>query len=268
MQPYSKDFQPAWWCPAAHGQTIWAGVLRPVPHVPTIRRRWELPDGDFIDIDILGAPPAAPRLIILHGLESSSGAPAVLGLIQQARSRGWGAVAISAPFDLAASVVSLGKGFSRIYQRNLVAALKQKTLQKLARFPDLVNKQALIKVRTLGEFDDLVTAPVHGFKDAKTYWAASSSTQFLGRIQRPTLLINAEDDPFLPREALPRQAVAGNKYLSAAFTATGGHIGFLTGAIPALPVSWAEEHACGFLERYLGKGNGVLESGPNLTTAL
>ena len=99
-------------------------------------------------------------------------------------------------------------------------------------------------------FDDLVTAPVHGFADADAYWKTASSAQFLPRIRRPTLLINAEDDPFLPAEALPRQAVAGNKFLTAAFTPRGGHIGFLEGSLPGFPSAWAETRAADFLAEY------------------
>ena len=293
--------------------------------MPLVRARWELPDGDFLDVDELAADASAPRLIVLHGLESSSRAPAVLGVLSQAHRRGWGGVAvnfrgcsgepnrlrrsyhggetgdlawvihrvqashpastlacvgislggnvllkwlgeqgealpqaikaaaaISAPFDLAASVRALEQGVRRLYQRRLVASLKRKTFLKLAHHPDLVDRAALHAVRTLGAFDDLVTAPVHGFSDASAYWAASSSAPWLARIRRPTLLINAADDPFLPAQALPRQAVVDNPYLTAAFTASGGHIGFLAGRWPGTPTYWAEVRAAMFLARHLG----------------
>ncbi|MBI3321065.1 MAG: hydrolase [Candidatus Omnitrophica bacterium] len=318
-------FQPAWWCRNAHLQTIWAGILRHPPRLPLARARWELPDGDFLDVDQLAAKESAPRLVVLHGLESSSRAAAVLGLLSQARQRGWGGVAInfrgcsgqpnrlrrsyhggdtadlawviarvraqhpsspivgagfslggnvllkylgeqgeavpeqvraaaaiSAPFDLAASVRALEQGFSRVYQDRLVATLKRKTFEKLTRHPDLVDRAALRTVRTLRAFDGLVTAPVHSFSDAAAYWAASSSAQFLPRIRRPTLLINAEDDPFLPAQSLPRKAVAENPFLTAAFPAFGGHIGFLAGRWPGAPTAWAEERAAGFLAGQLG----------------
>jgi predicted alpha/beta-fold hydrolase len=315
-------FEPAWWCRNAHLQTIWASMLRPAPHVRLMRARWELPDGDFLDVDELAAVEPAPRLIVLHGLESSSRAIAVLGLLREAHRRGWGGVAvnfrgcsgepnrlrrsyhggdtadlawviarmqeryppsplvcagvslggnvllkylgeqgealpkairaaaaISAPFDLAASVQALGQGFSRVYQHRLVASLKRKTFNKLTRYPDLVDRAALQAVRTLAAFDDLVTAPVHGFADATAYWAASSAASFLPRIRRPTLLVNAEDDPFLPADALPRQAVAENPFLTATFTPSGGHIGFLEGRWPGAPAAWAEAYAATFLAR-------------------
>ena len=313
-------FRPAWWCRGAHLQTIWAGILRPSPRVPLARARWELPDGDFLDVDELAADAEAPRVIVLHGLESSSRSPQVLGILHEAHRRGWGGVAmnfrgcsgepnrlrrsyhggdtadltwviarvmaqhpsspivcvgfslggnvllkylgeqgdavpeqvraaaaISAPFDLAASVDALEQGFSRGYQDRLVATLKRKTFEKLTHHPDLVDRAALRALRTLREFDDLVTAPVHGFSDAAAYWAASSSAQFLPRIRRPTLLMNAKDDPFLPAQALPSLAVAENPFLTAVFPASGGHIGFLAGRWPAAPIAWAEERAAAFL---------------------
>ena len=318
-------FRPAWWCPGAHLQTIWAAILRPAPKVPLTRERWELPDGDVLDVDLLAAGEGAPRLIVLHGLESSSRAPQVLGLLQQARRRGWGGVAmnfrgcggtpnrlprsyhggetgdlawvirrvqaahpssalgcvgfslggnvllkylgeqgealpasvraaaaVSAPVDLARSAHALERGFSRVYGRRLVESLKRKTAEKLHRFPDLVDANALQAVRTLPQFDDLVTGPIHGFTDAAAYWAASSSAAFLPRIRRPTLLINAQDDPFLPAAALPVQAVSENRFLTAEFPSAGGHLGFLAGGWPARPVAWAERQAVEFLAHYLG----------------
>ena len=311
-----SSFAPAWWCRNTHLQTI-AATFRPSPPVPLTRVRWELPDGDFLDIDELAAGPSAPRLIVLHGLESSSRAVAVLTLLHEARRRGWGAAAvnfrgcsgepnrlrrsyhggdtgdlawivsqvsarhpnsplgcvgislggnvllkylgeqgdalpaqvraaatISTPFDLAASVQTLGQGFSRVYQGRLVASLKRKTLTKLVRYPGLVDRQALSAARTLAAFDDLVTAPLHGFANAAAYWAASSSAAFLARIRRPTLLINAEDDPFLPGAALPRALVATNPLLTTAFTPHGGHVGFLADRPPR---AWAEARAAEFL---------------------
>ncbi len=317
-------FRPAWWCPSAHLQTIWAGVLRPAPRVPLTRARWELPDGDFIDVDELAGNVGAPRLILLHGLEGSSRSVQMLGMLHEAHRRGWGgiavnfrscsgilnrlrrsyhggetsdlawviaqvqaqhpsspilcagfslggnvllkylgeqgerlpeqvraAVAISAPCDLALSAHALERGFSRVYARRLVASLKRKTFEKLTRYPDLVDARALQAVRTLPEFDDLVTAPVHGFKDAADYWASSSSAAFLPRIRRPTLLINAQDDPFLPAEALPLRAVSENSFLRAEFPTSGGHLGFLQGRWPALPIAWAEMRAAEFLADYV-----------------
>jgi hypothetical protein len=161
------------------------------------------------------------------------------------------AAAISAPFDLAISVRAIEQGFSRVYMRRLLRGLKRKTLAKLWRFPDLVDRQALHALRTVSAFDELVTAPVHGFPSAAAYWAASSSGPMLSRIARPTLLINAQDDPFVPADALPREAIAGNPHLTAEFPRAGGHMGFVSGRWPGAGTSWAIERAMRFLREQL-----------------
>jgi len=161
------------------------------------------------------------------------------------------AAAISTPFDLARSAHAIEKGFSRTYMRRLVRSLKQKTRAKLEKYPGLVDWEKVAATRTLAEFDELVTAPVHGFASADEYWAASSSNRFLPKIRRPTLLINAKDDPFLPAECLPAAAVAANRFLTAEFTARGGHVGFLSGPWPGRPVCWAERRTIRFLESQL-----------------
>ena len=161
------------------------------------------------------------------------------------------AVAISAPFDLGRSAKHLERGLSRIYMRRLVQSMRRKTLKKLKIYPDLADFRKVRRARTLAQFDDAVTASIHGFQDAQAYWAASSSKSFLTKIRRPTLLINARDDPFLPEEALPEAAAANNQSLTALFTSHGGHIGFLSGNVPGRPIPWAEIQAITFLEEHL-----------------
>lgn len=169
------------------------------------------------------------------------------------------AVAISTPFDLAQSAHALERGFSRVYMARLVRSLKAKTLAKLERYPDLVDRPALAAARTLAEFDEAVTAPVHGFRSAADYWGTCSSAAFLPKIRRPTLLINAKDDPFLPESALPLAAVSANRFLTAEFPASGGHLGFLTGPWPGRFSCWAEERAIQFLESYVVPAGGTGE---------
>ena len=140
---------------------------------------------------------------------------------------------------------------SQLYMRNLVRSLKKKTFAKLARYPDLVDPARLREVRTLAEFDHVVTGPLHGFQDGQTYWQSSSSTSRLSTIRRPTLLINAEDDPFFPAEALPTRVVWGNPALRAEFVQEGGHAGFLSGVWPGHPVPWAENRTMAFLQEHL-----------------
>ncbi len=158
------------------------------------------------------------------------------------------AVAISAPFDLAASAREFERGvWNRVYMRCLVHSLKRKTMAKLRRYPGLVDRRRLAAVRTVVEFDELVTAPLHGFADAAHYWAAASCRPFLDAIRRPTLLMNAQDDPLVPARVLP--SVASNPFLVAEFPQAGGHLGFIGGAWPARPVFWAEEQALAFCRR-------------------
>ncbi len=89
-------FNPAWWCPGRHTQTIFARYFRPVPRLKMNRKRLETPDNDFLDIDLLeGSPPEAPLVIILHGLEGSSRAPYVLSFMSEIRKRNWPAAAVN-----------------------------------------------------------------------------------------------------------------------------------------------------------------------------
>ncbi len=175
--------------------------------------------------------------------EQADGAPAQLRA----------AAAISTPFDLAASAHAFEKdSFNRIYMRRLVRSLKQKAFHKLKRYPDLADHRRLAAVRTIVEFDEVVTAPLNGFADAKSYWQASSSKRFLASIRRPALLINAMDDPLVPADSLPRQEeVAKNPRLSALFTEAGGHVGFVAGEWPNQPLFWAQESAIYFLTEHM-----------------
>jgi predicted alpha/beta-fold hydrolase len=105
---------------------------------------------------------------------------------------------------------------------------------KRARFPDLADDVTLARARTLWDFDDVVTAPVHGFRDAADYYARSSSLGYLARVRVPALLLSAVDDPFLPAAVLDevRAVAAANPALSVEFPAHGGHVGFVGGTVP------------------------------------
>ncbi len=162
------------------------------------------------------------------------------------------AVAISAPFDLSISARAFERrGFNQIYASRLLRSLKRKTRLKLRAYPDLVDRARLAAARTIAEFDEVVTGPVHGFADAEAYWRAASCAPFLASIRVPTLLINALDDPVIPPQALPHQLVAGHPFLTAAFTQAGGHVGFISGLSPFQPVFWAERLAMTFCARYV-----------------
>ncbi len=157
------------------------------------------------------------------------------------------AVAVSVPFDLAAGADELNRASCRLYRAHLLASLKRKTRQRRASLPASVDAARGLAAKTFREFDDAVTAPLHGFADAEDYYARSSSGRFLVDIAVPTLVLHSADDPFLPARCLPRDAVRTNPALTDGFTERGGHLGFVAGAAPFRGTFWAEERAARFV---------------------
>ncbi len=158
------------------------------------------------------------------------------------------AVVVSAPMDLMAAGDALEKGFALLYARHFLGTLKKNSLAKLERFPGLFDGKAVARARTLRQFDDAFTAPVHGFRDCDDYYLKSSAKAFLPAIRVPTLLVNARDDPFLPEAVLPTE-----REVSAAvrleFPARGGHVGFVSGAFPG-NIEWLPRRIFHFLEHH------------------
>jgi hypothetical protein len=143
------------------------------------------------------------------------------------------AAAVSAPIDLAASSAALDGGLNRLlYARLFLDTLRPKALAKLARHPGLFNAARVRAARTLRDFDDAVTAPLHGFRDADDYYARASSAPWLAQVRVPTLVLNARNDPFLPAAALERAARGAAEALVLEFPDTGGHAGFPEGPFP------------------------------------
>jgi predicted alpha/beta-fold hydrolase len=287
------------------------------------------PDSDQLEIRRLDAPPEAPadvpHLLVLHGLEGTIRSHYVLGLLDQARRRGWAAdvlifrgcngelpraprfyhsgettdldfvvrrlvrehptrpllavgvslggnvllkwlgeggddvppqlraaAAVSVPFDLERGSRQIERGFSRIYTVHFLRTLRRKALAMLAREPGLFAEARLRAARTLTDFDDAVTAPVHGFLGAVDYYTRSSSRSFLAGIRRPTLLLSSYDDPFLPREVLDDVAItaSGNSCLTVEFHERGGHAGFVSGKVPWRPRYFAEQRVGEYLESH------------------
>jgi predicted alpha/beta-fold hydrolase len=314
-------YAPARWLADPNLMTIFGPLLRPGPRVPLRRERWELSDGDFVDVDRLSGPRDAPLLLALHGLEGSSSSHYLRGLLGQARARGWralalnfrgcsgdmnrlvrsyhsgetgdlaemvrraraeadrivlagcslggnvlvkwlgeqgasvpgqikAAVALSVPFDLALSARTLdGPGFWRwVYRTRFLRTLKRKSLQKLKRFPGAAEADRIRRARTLFEFDDALTARVHGFAGAEDYYARSSSGPFLERIRVPLLLLSAADDPFIPSDCIPKVT---NPAVTLEVSPQGGHLGFVEGP-PWAPRFYAERRAAEFLAGHLG----------------
>jgi len=166
-----------------------------------------------------------------------------------------GAATVSVPFDLEAGARRISEGPFRIYDRSFLSSLRNKALAKLERIPDLLQREQLERARTVFEFDDCVTAPVHGFRDAIDYYSQSSSLGFLTRIRVPTLLLSASDDPFLPREVLGRVRTETdrNSKITAEFHDHGGHVGFVEGAWPWHPRYFAERRVFEFFDHTISQ---------------
>ena len=142
------------------------------------------------------------------------------------------AVSVSAPVDLAASGGAIGRGFNRlVYTRMFLNTMKPKALQKLVQHPGLFKPEALRAARDLYEFDNIFTAPLHGFKNTEDYWARASAKPHLHQICIPTLVVNALNDPFVPAASLPHQRDVG-PYVTLWQPSSGGHVGFAQGRLP------------------------------------
>lgn len=318
----SDPFRPA---PLLHhpdAQTIFASLWRPRPGPPVARQRWELPDGDFLDLDLTtGLPPAAPLAVLCHGLEGSSSAPYVRGLARALAGLGVasaalnfrtcggepnrlprtyhsgetgdlalvvarlaaerpgrpllvagfslggnvvtkylgerghdlpaelrGGAVVSVPFDLAASSLRLdGPGrLMWLYRERFLRRLRRKAAQKAARHPGTFDAAAVARATTFAEFDELMTAPLHGFASRHDYYARSASGPFLPGVRRPLLALAAADDPMVPVETLPREAARRNPAVELVVTAQGGHTAFVDGH-PVRPGFWAERRAAAYL---------------------
>jgi predicted alpha/beta-fold hydrolase len=141
------------------------------------------------------------------------------------------AAVISAPLDLMAAGDALGRGFARVYARHFLSTLKRAAIARLARHPGIYDAAAVHRARSLRDFDNVVTAPLHGFRDTDDYWTRASSKPVLKSIRVPTLILNARDDPFLPAVALPTQDEVSDAVILEQ-PAHGGHVGFVQGPFP------------------------------------
>jgi predicted alpha/beta-fold hydrolase len=162
-----------------------------------------------------------------------------------------GAAAVSVPYDLERGSRHIERGFARVYGRHFLRTLRKKARAKLRAHPGLFNASALERANTLFAFDDAVTAPMHGFRSAVDYYSRSSSIGFLAAIRRPTLLLSARNDPFLPAYVLDDVARAAqtNCCLHVEIHESGGHVGFVSGRNPFRPHYYAEWRVVEFLSR-------------------
>ncbi|GAA0894480.1 alpha/beta fold hydrolase [Fulvivirga kasyanovii] len=156
------------------------------------------------------------------------------------------AVAFSVPLDLYTSCVKISEASNFVYSRRFLNNLKAKIISKAAVMPDVLETEKLKNIKTLKDFDDNYTAPLHGFKDALDYYSACSSINFLDDISIPTLIVNAKNDPFLSEECYPADRLKGHEHVIFEMPERGGHVGFTEFNKEGL--YWSEKRALNFVE--------------------
>lgn len=324
MNRHDKEkiqFKPAWWLPGPHMQTLWPTLCRrEIKSIVLKRERFELDDGDFVDLDWTEKKDG-PIVLVLHGLEGSVNSPYAKGMLHAIQQQGWrgvfmhfrgcsgemnrhpqsyhsgdtkdvakivevlqsrekckqiaavgfslggnvllkwlgelgahtplcAAVGISVPFELSKTAARIQQGFSRVYQQHFMRTLCRKIRDKFEVRPSPIELPVLEELRSLREFDDKVTAPLHGFASAEDYYQKSSCRQFLKNIAVPTLLLQAKDDPFMTTDLLPEEyELSPNVKLE--LSEQGGHVGFIGGTVPWRPEYWLEKRVPEFLIEHL-----------------
>jgi predicted alpha/beta-fold hydrolase len=170
-------------------------------------------------VDVIGVSLGGNALLKWLGERSDAATPIVRR-----------AAAISAPLDLPACGIALDRGLNRLlYTRMFLSTLKPKSLAQLERFPALFDGERMRRARTFREFDDLYTAPRHGFRDVDDYWSRAASGPWLERIRVPSLVLNARNDPFLPEASLIAAARKAAPCVTLELPRSGGHVGFRGG---------------------------------------
>lgn len=138
-----------------------------------------------------------------------------------------GAVVFSVPCDLASSAEVLARKQSTLYMRNFLSSLHRKIQAKMKMMPGRISDHDFHRIKNFKDYDERYTAPLHGFNSAEDYWEKCSSLAFIPKIRIPTLVVNAEDDPFLSDECYPVEAVSENAYVLLETPPSGGHVGFI-----------------------------------------
>jgi predicted alpha/beta-fold hydrolase len=217
---------------------------------PRLYHSGETGDLDFAVRTLIAREPDVP----IYSVGFSLGGNVLLKWLGEvgAASAIRGAATLSVPYDLAAASRYLERPSARLYTYHFLRRLKPKALDVLARFPGEtahLDADRIRAARTFAEFDQAVTAPMHGFASADDYYARASSLGYLSRIAVPTLCISSEDDPFCPAESIPRARAAASTSVSFEVSRWGGHTGFVSGAWPWRPRYWAEELTVDWLGR-------------------
>ncbi|MEZ4982394.1 MAG: alpha/beta fold hydrolase [Saprospiraceae bacterium] len=139
------------------------------------------------------------------------------------------AASISVPADLKGSSIKIGQGFNRVYEQHFLISLARRMKKKTVQFPELRKMAELKKIKSLCDFDDVYTGPIHGFKDGNDYYEKCSAIRFMADIKVPLLLVNSLDDPFLSKSCYPFELANANKNITFLTPNYGGHVGFYTG---------------------------------------
>ena len=143
-------------------------------------------------------------------------------------------------------------GINLMYTKMFLSTLLEKVKEKARQFPDVVSTKNLPNCRTLNDFDDMYTAPIHGFKDSIDYWTQCSAKRVLKNVRVPLLLLNSRNDPFLPAEALPTEGEV-SEYVYLEQPDEGGHIGYPEGAFPG-DLDYLPRKILGFFDGLLAAG--------------
>ncbi|WP_222709910.1 YheT family hydrolase [Reinekea thalattae] len=164
-----------------------------------------------------------------------------------------GGVGFSVPLDLTSCAEELAKPAQRIYMKRFLKDLKVKIEHKARQFPKLVSSTGFDEIQTFHQFDERYTAPLHGFDSAADYWQRCSSKPALSQLQRPTLVVNADNDPFLSRQSKDCRCLERCKHLQLEIPMSGGHVGFARWRINK-PL-WTEMRALSFAQSLLQRNH-------------
>lgn len=303
-----------------HVNTIFPTLFRRVKDITYDRKRVELDDGDFIDLD-WSQVGSDQLVLVLHGLEGNSDSVYIRGMIRAFNRSGWDGVAMnfrgcsgepnrklksynmgesgdlkliinhlqelnhykklvligsslggnvilkylgeegektpsfvnraitfSVPCDIPSTNVEMKKWYNQIYLKRFLSTLNEKLEIKSAQFPNQLQFSGK-KLKTFHDFDNVYTAPAHGYRNAEDYWNSCSSKHFLANIQRPTLLVNALNDSFLGEHSYPYDIAKNHPFLYLETPPHGGHVGFVSKNKEGL--YWSEKRALDFLKEEL-----------------
>jgi len=312
----NSTYNPSFLFKSGHFSTIYR-VLFHENSINYNRKRLELDDGDFLDLDISSVN--SDKLVIaVHGLEGSSKSTYIVSLSKVLNKHGFdviamnhrscsgelnrllssyhsgktedldavikhienqydykeihivgyslggnmtlkymgednvsskvkSAIGVSVPCSLKDSSLRMNSLANRLYLNRFLKSLEEKTMKKLEKFPDsFLTKESIESIKNFKDFDDIYTAPAHGFKDADDYYKKSSCKQYIPTIKVPTLLITALDDPFFGEACYPFKEAKENDSFYIEATKYGGHVGFGT-SLNTTQNTWCEYRILSFL---------------------